>query len=113
MAGDQLHPCQRCGACCATFRVSFYWSEAVPAHLTEQLTPFRAHMKHSNEPGKPRCVALNGEIGKEVACGIYQERSTPCRDFEASFETGTPNPRCDKARANHGLPPLTEADWQN
>ena len=24
------HPCLRCGACCAAFRVAFHWSEAMP-----------------------------------------------------------------------------------
>ena len=34
--------CCSCGACCATFRVSFYWAEAairgLPSDLVEQLT---------------------------------------------------------------------------
>ena len=115
------HPCVRCGACCATFRVSFYWSEsdptltpnAVPIELTEKLTAHRAHMKHADSIDKHRCVALKGEIGTSVGCSIYENRSTPCRDFEASYESGEPHLRCDKARANHGLAPLTPNDWQN
>lgn len=41
-----LNPCMTCGACCAYFRVSFYWAEGddasgrVPASLTESITPF-------------------------------------------------------------------------
>lgn len=41
-----LNPCMTCGACCACFRVSFYWAEGddasgrVPASLTEPVTPF-------------------------------------------------------------------------
>ena len=35
------NPCLDCGACCASFRVSFYWSEAeargLPAEMTEQV----------------------------------------------------------------------------
>lgn len=33
--------CLRCGACCAHFRVSFYWAEAelMEEHLVEPLTP--------------------------------------------------------------------------
>ena len=105
------HPCLTCGACCATFRVSFYWAEPVPAELTEPLNAFRAHMKHAPDPERPRCVALQGEIGRQVACSIYGERPTPCRDFEASYEKGEPNPRCDRARERHGLQPLTPRDW--
>ncbi|MGN2398423.1 YkgJ family cysteine cluster protein, partial [Klebsiella quasipneumoniae] len=43
---SEINPCMTCGACCAYFRVSFYWAEAddagglVPAALTEPLTPF-------------------------------------------------------------------------
>ncbi|ENJ4382725.1 YkgJ family cysteine cluster protein, partial [Salmonella enterica] len=39
-----LNPCMTCGACCAYFRVSFYWAEGddasgrVPASLTEPVT---------------------------------------------------------------------------
>ncbi|ENO4720751.1 YkgJ family cysteine cluster protein, partial [Escherichia coli] len=39
------NPCMTCGACCAFFRVSFYWAEAddaggnVPVSLTEQISP--------------------------------------------------------------------------
>lgn len=39
---DANHPCLRCGACCASFRVAFHWSETdahpggiTPAALTE------------------------------------------------------------------------------
>lgn len=45
---SDLNPCMSCGACCAYFRVSFYWAEAddaggsVPAQLTEPVTPFYA-----------------------------------------------------------------------
>ena len=45
---SEINPCMTCGACCAYFRVSFYWAEAddaggpVPSALTEPLTPFAA-----------------------------------------------------------------------
>jgi Fe-S-cluster containining protein len=105
------HPCLTCGACCGSFRVSFYWSEPVPEEFTEKLNDFRACMKHAQDPERPRCIALGGEIGRKVACGIYENRPTPCRDFTASFEDGQSNPRCDQARARYGLPPLTLQDW--
>ena len=55
---------------------------------------------------KPRCVALKGEIGKEVACSIYDLRSSVCREFPVAWEQGIPNERCDRARVAHGLEPL-------
>lgn len=111
------NPCLTCGACCAFFRASFYWREAsdelpggVPVELTEDLTPVYRVMKGTNQ-SMPRCVALEGEIGKAVFCSIHAARANVCRDFPASFLDGVPNPRCDQARAGHGLPPLTPSDW--
>ena len=49
------NPCMTCGACCAYFRVSFYWAEAsdgggtVPVDLTEPLTPFLRCMRGTNQ----------------------------------------------------------------
>lgn len=112
-----IHPCLKCGACCAYFRASFYWSEAddaspggVPVEMTQQLTPHLRVMVGTNQ-AKPRCTALDGVIGQQVLCRIHPQRSSTCRDFAASFEDGTHNPRCDSARSAYGLPPLTPADW--
>lgn len=104
-------PCLSCGACCAFFRVSFYWGEAasaggcVPDALTTQVSPHLSCMQGTSQ--KPaRCVALTGQVGQAVACSIYQQRSSTCREFAMSGENGVPNPECDKARAFHGLVPL-------
>lgn len=59
----------------------------------------------------PRCVALDGRMGAFTTCTIHTTRPTPCRDFNAAGEEGASNERCDAARARHGLPPLTAADW--
>lgn len=98
--------CVRCGACCAHFRVSFYWAETdahpagtVPEHLTIPITPYRVAMQ-GTESKNPRCAALQGEVGKQVGCAIYPLRSSTCREFEEGDE------RCNQARARHGLPPL-------
>lgn len=111
-----MHPCLRCGACCARYRVSFYWAEAddgggtVPAALTEQISPF--HRAMSGTHRKPaRCVALEGRLGEQVSCWIHPLRPSTCREFAASWEDGTPHDRCDEARAGIGLPPLTPADY--
>ncbi len=116
-----LHPCQTCGACCAKWRVEFYWREAeskdsnnpVPSQWVEDLSEgsLKRAMKGSTSKHRPRCQALGGEIGVEVGCRIYTQRPTPCRAFQASYENGIRNPRCDEARAAHGLTPLTRGHW--
>ncbi len=65
------------------------------------------------EGSKPHCIALDGEIGKEVACRIYAQRASVCRDFEPSWINGLPNPRCDQARIAWGLAPLDPDSWFN
>ncbi len=96
-------PCQRCGACCATFRVSFYWAEAdatgLDPALTRPLTPFHACMAGTHLPS-PRCVALAGDIGAGVQCTVYAARPSPCRELLPGED------KCHRARARHGLPSL-------
>lgn len=106
------NPCLDCGACCAFFRVSFYWAEAerflggtVPAELTSRLNSHLAVMR-GTEARPVRCVALQGRIGESVACSIYEHRPSPCRELMPAWVRGEPSPQCDKARAAHGLPPL-------
>ena len=113
------NPCLRCGACCAYFRVSFYWAEAddaspgsVPAGLTARLAPLRRVMRGTDKPN-PRCAALLGEIGTTVRCCIHSRRPSVCREFSPSWEDGLNNPSCDAARARWGLPVLTPQDWDD
>jgi len=103
------NPCQSCGACCAHFRVSFYWGEAddapggqVPAALTQQVHAHLRCMKGTGD-NPPRCVCLNGEVGKQVACTIYEVRPTPCREFNVFEDDGTVNERCLRLRRQIGL----------
>ncbi|PTB84579.1 zinc/iron-chelating domain-containing protein, partial [Pseudidiomarina aestuarii] len=70
---------------------------------TEAFHPHLLCMQGTNQK-QPRCVALDGEIGVQVGCTIYANRPSPCREFIAGDEGE--NPFCDKARAQHGLPPL-------
>lgn len=108
--------CRNCGACCAAFRVSFYWAEGddadgvVPTALTHKVGPLRRAMR-GTEGSAPRCVALSGEVGKLTACSIYALRPGPCREFTASWEDGVANEACDRARHRHGLLPLRPEDW--
>lgn len=109
------NPCLACGACCASFRVSFYWGETdaapgglVPAEMTVPVSPHFVAMRGTDQPHLlPHCMALEGEVGKAVGCTIYHLRSSTCREFTASWENGEHNPVCDRARARYGLPPLS------
>ena len=98
--------CLSCGACCATYRVSFHWSETtdhpcgqVPSELTTAITPHLVAMRGTDS--RPvRCIALIGEIGSCVSCAIYAQRSSTCHGFTAGDE------RCQQARLHHRLAPL-------
>ncbi len=110
-------PCLRCGACCARFRVGFYWRETddqtpagVPLGLTAPLGHHRRCMLGTDQ-ARPRCIALEGQVGVAVRCAIYAQRPSPCREFTPSYADGRPQERCAAARAAHGLPPVTLADW--
>lgn len=96
--------CQQCGACCVTYRVAFYWAEAddapgghVPVAFTETLRP-NVRCMQGTSATKPRCVALNGDVGRQVGCSIYEQRPTPCREVMPG------DPQCLRARQAHGLP---------
>ena len=114
-----IHPCLSCGACCATFRVAFHWSESDPAlggitppEFTERLDPHRVVMRGTYAPPM-QCSALRGEIGRAAHCSIYPLRPSPCRELQAAWEHGEPSPQCDRARLRHGLPPLTPDSWRD
>ena len=93
--------CVACGACCATYRVAFYWAEAdalgLPDTHVERLDPWRACMAGSNAKA-PRCVALIGQVGIDAHCSIYAQRPSPCHDLQRG------DAQCLRARARHGLP---------
>ena len=106
------NPCLTCGACCAAFRVSFYWAESdeavancVPADMTCHISPLLCAMKGTDQP-HPRCIALQGDVGSSVHCTIYAQRPSVCHEVAPSGLDGTANVWCDRARAIRGLPPL-------
>ncbi|MBI5449950.1 MAG: YkgJ family cysteine cluster protein [Gammaproteobacteria bacterium] len=110
---SDITPCNRCGACCAAYRVSFYWAEAapelgdaVPLELTEKVSPTLLAMQGTWDK-TPRCIALRGEVGAQTACSIYPSRPSTCRELQYSWQHGQPNERCDQARAAWNLPPLS------
>jgi len=100
--------CLVCGACCASYRVSFHWSEAdpeqggrVPPELVEPVDFHFVCMRGTSRLGG-RCQALRGEVGRKVSCAIYDRRPTTCREF------GDDVTRCDEARDMQALSPLEE-----
>jgi Fe-S-cluster containining protein len=97
------NPCLDCGACCKSFRVSFYWAEALelglPDAMTEQVTRHLSCMKGTNAVA-PYCAALGQGSAGPMACGVYAQRPSPCRELDIGDE------KCTRARAHHGLPPL-------
>jgi Fe-S-cluster containining protein len=101
------NPCVTCGVCCASFRVDFSTMEtqaeggSVPDGLAVEVTGHIARMRGTDH-SPPRCAALTGKLGERVACGIYEWRPSPCREFEAGSEA------CQRARVRHGLPPLAD-----
>ena len=100
--------CVTCGVCCASLRVSFYWSESddhpdgtVPRHLVVPISPYHVAMR-GTEAKPARCIALQGEVGESVGCGIYARRASTCRDFKAG------EPRCNQLRIARGMAALSE-----
>ena len=95
--------CLSCGACCAYFRVSFYWAEgiAMPEDYVEPLTAVYSCMQGTNQKN-PRCVALEGRIGEQVSCGMYEARSSSCKEVQIA------DSQCNKARIAHQMIPLLQ-----
>lgn len=108
---SDVSPCLNCGACCSHFRVSFFWGECtsaggtVPDEWVSSISPSRVAML-GTDCKNVRCTALEGEVGKGVSCSIYAQRSSTCREFDASWTDGQHNPDCDAARAAFGLAPI-------
>ena len=99
------HPCLSCGACCAALRVDFSVYETedhggrVPQSLAEPITDTLCRLR-GTDYARPRCAALTGTVGQQVACGIYEWRPSPCREFAAGSDA------CNRVRRMHQLPAL-------
>jgi Fe-S-cluster containining protein len=97
--------CTSCGVCCASFRVDFSVFERmdqggqVPVGLTVEVTSQTCRMRGTDH--QPACcAALTGKLGERVACGIYEWRPSPCREFFEGSEA------CLRTRYRHGLSAL-------
>ncbi len=97
-----MFDCQSCGACCASFRVDFSAFELddnggrVPSGLAVEVNHSTCRMRGTDH-SPARCAVLTGKVGEKVACGIYEWRPSPCREFAAGSDA------CLKARSRYGL----------
>ena len=76
--------CQTCGLCCA-------YSESWPVFIGEgdgkgipdEFVDFenRRMLSYGN-----RCTALEGKLGCQVSCSVYEKRPLVCREFQAGSE---------------------------
>lgn len=107
---ENKNPCLSCGACCASYRVSFYWSEAkelgLEGHHIEKVNGWRICMAGTNQRS-PLCCSLEGVVGRQVICLVYANRPSPCREVQPGDD------KCNKARIRHGLNPIDPADMSS
>jgi len=75
----------------------------MPQDMLEPLTAVYSCMQGTNQ-ASPRCVALTGVVGEQVSCGIYEQRSSSCKEVQAG------DSQCNKARSAHGMIPLIEVE---
>ncbi len=90
--------CQKCGACCIEQLVVLMDGDDVPYHMVTD----KADIKVEHEDGLPkgatpldlcvglvmrqqlgRCIALEGKIGVDVSCKIYDNRPAVCKVMKA------------------------------
>ena len=111
-----MSACFQCGQCCQHFRVSFYHGEVegngtgtVPADMVTQLKPHLCCMK-GTEKGNGKCVALAYTESEGYRCTIYENRPSPCREFNMMNDDGSVNSDCNQLRMAIGLSSLSIPD---
>lgn len=111
VAGNILTPedepipdCLTCGICCIALHYASVSSERVPAsdhywEVTEETSAGEITIDRvlRRNPETGACLALAGEIGKNISCNIYEERPQTCRDFEAGSD------KCHALRRAYGI----------
>jgi uncharacterized protein len=75
----------------------------MPPDYVEPLTAVYSCMKGTNQK-QARCIALDGVVGQQVSCTMYEQRSSSCKEVQAGDE------QCAKARQAHNLIPLIDID---
>lgn len=67
------HDCSKCGACCSGGQfIPILPGDDVPAIMTEA-----SGTKMQESMG--RCIAMDGRIGVDVSCRIYDRRPVVCK----------------------------------
>lgn len=112
---EQVPDCQTCGVCCiAVPWVDVKAGDLTPAENYWDITTrgqsgeiiVSRQLRRDTETGN--CLALKGEIGKSVECGIYENRPDDCRKFEAGSD------KCHALRRIYGIePPLTDMEMMS
>ena len=75
----------------------------MPEHYTEPVTSVYSYMAGTNQKN-PRCVALEGKIGEQVSCGMYELRSSSCKEVQIA------GAQCNKARMAHNMIPFIQIE---
>jgi hypothetical protein len=107
------NPCLSCGACCAAYSFAICWEASAddsPSSITTSSDPFRGFLL-DGIADIPPCIHLEGSVGEDVYCSIYDRRPDICRSFRPSWSDGAPNDACERSRARFGLRPLASGDW--
>lgn len=73
----------------------------MPEHYTEPVTAVYSCMAGTNQ-NNPRCIALEGTVGEQVSCGMYELRSSSCREVQVA------DAQCNKARLAHHMIPFIQ-----
>ena len=86
--------CVKCGACCTQ---DLDLDSYIDAELEEArkipekyklpmvvygFVPIRTVLNPRDKPGSSRCMALKGIVGTRVACDIYENRPSTCRELK-------------------------------
>ena len=105
---EPIPDCMTCGACCA----SFVWVAVASDNTisSEDCWDITRKDKNDDEYTVDRyvkrketdfsCTALEGTVGENVSCGVYEERPRMCRKFEAGSD------RCHAVRRAYGIEPF-------
>lgn len=71
----------------------------MPRGLIETVNEATCRMR-GTDYARPRCAALTGKVGEKAACGIYEWRPSPCREFAAGSDA------CNRVRLRNGMAAL-------
>jgi Fe-S-cluster containining protein len=107
-----IYDCQACGACCVQFGAqdgnAYVYLERQEARALRRLglpvvpTALGAFClgaaEHEGAGGRAACIAFTGELGRQCACSIYEDRPSVCREYEVGGQL------CQEARVQAGFP---------